>query len=418
MAKKRKGIVRLIPYRNDVFPSEEDDDEDNPLRFPDGIMSGFAGKFAEVYSDILEPPPHAFYMSALTCLGSVLSGNIRVTSELKADPRLYTLILGDSGTPRKSTSNMKTINFFRDTVPGFKISDGAGSAEGLQDALTESRWNNRLLLHYDEFRHFINKCKIESSVLLSCVNTLFESNRYSNRTKTKGISLEDAHLCLLSASTVDTYNQCWEDSFTHIGFNNRLFIVPSRGKRKYELPPPVKADDYEMLQGKLGEIIDATKNGVEYGIEPYARSYYATWYKGLEVSKYSTRLDTYAMRFMSLLAANDGRDAVDMETMVRVCKLCDWQLTVRKHFTNPEGDNPRAKMENAIKQALKNLASREVPVFPTESMLRRYANADRHGLDVFNRAMENLRKVKIIMKDENGKFRFNYEVEEEEQAEK
>ena len=48
---------------------------------------------------------------------------------------------------------------------------GVNSAEGLQKQLEE---RNKLLLCFDEFKLFVSKCSIQSSVLLPCVNTLFE----------------------------------------------------------------------------------------------------------------------------------------------------------------------------------------------------------------------------------------------------
>src|SRR3990172_11453771 len=127
---------------------------------------------------------------------------------------------------RKSTAISKTIDFYRQATTEFPICWGVGSAEGLQRKLEK---NKRLLLGFDELKHFVSKCKIESSVLLPCVNTLFELNRYESRTKTSDLCLEDVYLSLLAASTISTYQNTWTAQFTDIGFNNRLWLFPPRG---------------------------------------------------------------------------------------------------------------------------------------------------------------------------------------------
>ena len=48
-------------------------------------------------------------MSYLTCLGTVLSRRLTLSTEIRPQPRLYSLLLGQSADERKSTSLEKTI---------------------------------------------------------------------------------------------------------------------------------------------------------------------------------------------------------------------------------------------------------------------------------------------------------------------
>ena len=157
-----------------MAPIIELDSKNDPLEFPSEVISGAAGEFANLYSQYLEVPRHFFFMSFLTCLGSLVADQLTLASELDPQPRLYTLLLGESGDDRKSTAISKTVNFFQETSAGFPVCWGVGSAEGLQKKLERGK---KLVLCLDEFKQFISKCKIDSSVLLPCVNTLFESPR-------------------------------------------------------------------------------------------------------------------------------------------------------------------------------------------------------------------------------------------------
>ena len=172
------------------------------LEFPSSSMAGVAGEFAELYSSYLEVPPHFFYMAFLTCLGTVVADRLTLASEIKPQPRLYVILLGESADDRKSTALIKVIEFFQEAIEDFHVCLGVGSAEGLQEELKES---SQLLLCFDEFKQFVNKCKIQGSTLLPCVNSLFEMNHYQSRTKKRNVKLENVHLSFLAASTIATY---------------------------------------------------------------------------------------------------------------------------------------------------------------------------------------------------------------------
>ena len=54
----------------------------DPHEFPEDVMTGIAGVFADVYSNVLEPPARFFYFAFLTCLGVLVSGRLTLASEI------------------------------------------------------------------------------------------------------------------------------------------------------------------------------------------------------------------------------------------------------------------------------------------------------------------------------------------------
>lgn len=377
--KKAKGFVT-------VKQNCEDDSQASQL-FPHHVMSGAAGSFTNLYGSTLEAPKEFLYMGYLTCLGSVLSRRLTLASELAPQPRLYTVLLGQSADERKSTSLNKTTELFREALSDFEICWGVGSAEGLQKRLEEA--SGGLMLCLDEFKLFVSKCQIQSSVLLPCVNTLFESNRYESRTKTTNVNLEDAHLSMLAASTVQTWERSWDPAFTDIGFNNRLFLVPGTAKRKFSLPSKISDRDKLTLKEGLLKVVNHVGKFLELEITPSAADLYHNWYMNMERSIHTKRLDTYAMRLMSLLAVNDLKDEVDEETVNKAISLCDWQLEVRKTHDPIDADNKIARMEEKIRRALRKGQKKE-------RRLQQRVNAHRSGLWVYETARKNLEKYKEI----------------------
>ena len=368
--------------------------EGNLNQFPNWIMSGIAGNFARLYSEHLESPLHHFYMAFLTCLGSVLADRLTLATEIAPQPRLFTLILGESADDRKSTTLSKTIDFFKDAVSNFPICWGVGSAEGLQARLKK---DGRLLLAVDEFAQFVGKTKIKASVLLPCVTTLYESNRYENQTKNTEVIIDQAHLSILAASTLDTYETIFDSRFMDIGFVNRLFIVPGSSQRRFSLPPKIPISEIEKLKKMLAQVMNLATLNPELELSSKARKRYQEWYISQTPSIHTKRLDTYALRFMALLAINDLKTKVNEETIAKVCALCDWQLAVRQIHDPIDAETIVAKMEEKIRRQVRKRG----PI--NERDLQRHVNAHRVGLWVYGAALKNLKQFGEVKEDPKSK---------------
>jgi len=359
--------------------------------FPYAIINGIAAKFTETYTNRLEVPAEFMYMSFLTCLGSLLADRITIHTEIKPQPRLYTLLLGESADTRKSTAIIKTTDFFRFVTLNagnwhFNECWGTGSAEGLARILkSKDQLGKNLILCYDEFKGFVSKAKIKSSTLLECVSSLFEKNRYENNIKATGLLIENGCLSLIAASTVQTYEATWDKSFTDIGFSNRLFIVPGYGERKNVLPPPIPLSVKQMLAQELFLLLDFVGIFKEINISDSAYKILQNWYTDRPSSIHSKRLEGYALRVLILMAANKKQDIIDDQMAIDVISLMDWQLEMRQMYDPIDADNACAKMEIKIRRALdkrRALSDRE---------LKQFTNAARSGLWLFTTALGNLK---------------------------
>ena len=345
--------------------------------------NSIADQWANVYASYLESPPQFFYMAFLTCLGLILSDRITLKSEIRPEPRLYTVLLGESALTRKSTAIDLTVDFFREHVTDWAECRGVGSAEGLEDRL---KANKNLLLVIDELKAFVGKCKIEGRVLLPCVTTLFESNRYEAHTRSHKISLNDIHLGLLGAATTETYETMWNSAFIDIGLLNRLFLVPGNAERRFSLPRIIPSEMKEYFSKAIKTVLQFANMKQEYTLTTRAEELYEMWYISLENSVHIRRLDTYATRFMPLLAVCEFKEEIDADLTERVTTLMNWQLEMRRELDPVDADNAVARMEEKIRRILTSGDK-------TDRDLRRATHADRAGLWVFSAAKRNLRQA-------------------------
>ena len=205
------------------------------LRVPEAAMLGLAHDFATLYARYLESPVSFFYFVFLTYFGALIASKATLASALTPEPRLYTVIVGESADTRKSTALIKTDQFFESLGQKPSVHYGAGSAEGIAAELKECP---TLLLHFDELKSFVDKAKNENSVLLPLVSTLFERGDYDNRVKAEKVSVRGASLSLVAACTTDTFSSMWGPQFLAIGFPNRLWLVTDKSTQRYAIPDP------------------------------------------------------------------------------------------------------------------------------------------------------------------------------------
>ncbi|MCX5888495.1 MAG: hypothetical protein NTY36_03480 [Deltaproteobacteria bacterium] len=326
-------------------------------------------------------------MDYLTLLGHVISGRITLESEIRPQPRLYTVNLGESADARKSTSIDKPSDFFCETLGVRAINPvlGVGSAEGLVEAF---RKTPRVILILDELKALVQKMRIDASVLLPCVNTLFEKNSYQNYTKNHPIAIDNAELCLLAASTLETYRNMFTPQFLEIGFINRLFIVVGDGQKKFPIPKPVPENEKESLRQDLHDVLqfvgELSANGrYAIPIDPQADKIFAAWYFGLEQSVFTKRLDTYGHRLMPLLAVNEMKDRITAEIAQRTVALLNYQLAARKFADPINADNRIAKLEERIRRLLAG-----GPML--KRVLERHGNKSRAGTWAWKAALKGL----------------------------
>lgn len=410
-------------------------EETASLVFPESGYVGTAAKFADAYAPRYESPMEFFYLDLLGLIGTLISGRLRVDFDLPCQPRLYILKIGRTGWARKSTTTNFAKKFIlsalRDLGPEKVTPDdqfvvmGVGSAEGLATLLKPRDINiggidvtentRRLVLSFDEFRRFEAKTNIQGSALRPLVNELYESNSYDNVTKDSSIHVADGHLGFLSNTTEENFKRLVNaQEFVDIGFLNRFLLAPGDSRKRVPRPkaPPesVLRPIREELVGYIAALPPLNLNGsasreVVIPLTPEAGAMFDDWYRNLKQTEETARLDNIGMRLMSLFAFSSGQSEIDEKVMRSVLDVLDWQRRVRAIYRPVVADNPNAAMEQKIKCELE----RRGPL--TKRDLRRFINADRAGIPVFEKALSGLCMNGIVKPDYQSK---TYELAEEE----
>jgi len=189
----------------------------------------------------------------------------------------------------------------------------------------------------------------------------------------------------------------WTPAFLDIGFLNRLWLVRDRGERRFSIPREIPLPEVKTLQKKIGAFLgDLPTDSLRLQISEEARAIFDEWYFGLDPGPFSKRLDTYGLRLMIILAANEREKSISGEIARKVVKLLEWQLEVRRECDPVDAENNIAKMEEMIRRAL----ARE-PVELRE--LQRKVNYHRYGIFAWKSAIENLCRSREVFFDKKAK---------------
>jgi hypothetical protein len=355
-----------------------------------------------------EVPEEFYFAAGLTFLGATCGNRLKLNATLKVEPRLFTVLLGESADVKKSTALRNTADFFESvwgamslTAQSPSMCYGVGSAEGLASSLKKNTIG--VVLCYDELKALIDKSRIESSTLLPMVASLFEQTKYENTTKNQTLKIDDARLSLVGCCTTDTYNSMWTADAIAIGFPNRLFVVSADRKQRVSWPEPRNLAIVGSIRQRF--IQQLNRLPLTFDMATDAKQEWDRWYHTLPTSVHVKRLDSIGFRLFGLIALTNDKECIDLGTVSTVVQILDYELNVRK-LTDPiDADRTVARLEEAIRRQLGSrgcLSERE---------LRRHTNADRHGLWTFTTAIKNLESAQDISREAGGrKFRLNKHV--------
>jgi hypothetical protein len=369
------------------------------LAFPDEAITGLGGRFADLYSEYVEAPRSFLFFSFLTAFGTLISNKVTIESELHPQPRLYTVLIGQSADTRKSSAIRHALEPFR-SIMDYPAHYGLGSVEGLakrlspghsEATITDAGAPQPLLLVFDELKILVEKCKPDGSIALPMLTSLFEANEFDNSTKTRTVTLRNVYLSLLGACTDETFERMWSPAFRDIGFLNRLWLVSDKPTKRVALPRAVPPERLKPLRDDLIDTLSAIDGAYEASHTPMrmtlsdeALRLWQAYYEGQERTVHARRLDTYGLRLMILLAITEGElHQIEAPIVERVIKLLKWQLAIRRAHDPADAENQIAEMEELIKR---RLAANPL----TRRELQRAVNYSRSGIWVFNTALENL----------------------------
>lgn len=318
-----------------------------------------AKEFADLYSANSEAPWDFWYFAYLTFFGASVADLVTLESSLSVPPRLYTVLIGDSGKTRKSTVMSQTAAFFRDLShpQACYVDTGSGSAEGLAKHVLQD--HPKCLFLQDELQTLVTMASRDGSLMMSMMGTLYQETVYQNNTVKQKIDIQYALMSMIAGCTPETYANMFSRAFVDIGFINRLWLVPGVRSREFPLPPPIPVGPRNTLLAKTRARLDALHKAfvgnsgkpVPRTLTDEARALWDAWYYNQKPeTEVGTRLEAYGARLKVLISAVRGYTTVPAIVVADVIKMLDWQFKARIDNEPRPTDSKDAFWEGKIRR--------------------------------------------------------------------
>jgi hypothetical protein len=355
--------------------------------FPTDIIQGVAKEFVELYSPIRETPESFLWLVFLTYFGNAISPYVRLDCA-SSEPRFYSVVIGKSGRTRKSAGNNVAREFFKLVeAKGQVIIEGFGSAEGVLAILGDSPTPKSAVLYLDEMNILASKTDVAGSIGIAGLHKLFEDHDYDHPLKSRkdSLTVRNAFLSLMGASTLEDFTSAWSAKHKDAGFFSRLFLVAGDAEKR--IPRPADPDSHELhkLARKVKELISSViSNPSVLKMDLDAEEIWAKFYETFGVGPEWNRIDTYGFRLMAVQATLREEPSVTKANVQQVIDLLQYEVAVREAVSPVIGENSVAQMEELIRRFLPE------GKIMTKRALQRATNYNRCGIEVFERAINNL----------------------------
>jgi hypothetical protein len=362
--------------------------------FPNDIIQGVARKFVDLYSPIRETPEAFLWLSFVVYLGNIISPYVRLDCA-SSEPRLFGVVIGKSGRTRKSAGINVARDLFKRISEVQKIVEGFGSAEGLLVNLGSHTSPKPAVLHLDEMNLLASKTDINGSAGITPLHKLFDGHDCDHPFAKGNYEVRNAYLSLIGASTLEDFTKAWGSKHEDAGFFSRLLLVAGDADKR--IPRPVDPD-----AGALAELVRQVKDLLSSVIrtpqvlkmdkdgEELWDKFYDSFGDGPEWN----RIDTYGFRLLAVQAVLRGENTVTRENVRQVIEFLQYEVAVRVAVAPVVAENLVAKMEELIRRVL--------PVGRTLSKrdLQRGTNSHRYGIEIFDRALANMRRNEELLQPE------------------
>lgn len=225
---------------------------------------GVAGEFVHLVLPHTESAPAALLFQFLTIFGTLVGNEpYWQVGATRHPPRLYTVVVGMSGTGRKGTALHEAMRPYDLALPGWRSDHerpGLSSDEGLADAV-QSTVGYRTLVTAEEFASILVRAERQGNTLSTGLRMLWDGDRYAVQRRKDPVDLDGVHLGIIThitrrelakemnPSSVDRDN----------GFVNRFLYCAAHRSKDLPHGGYLRAEDLSGLTATLSERLEAAR---------------------------------------------------------------------------------------------------------------------------------------------------------------
>jgi hypothetical protein len=294
-------------------------------QLPASAWDGLVGEYRDLVGPTTEAPDEFHFAAFMVSAGLLIGRRLRVHYGNPLYANLYSLMVGQTGVTRKTTSQRRASGLAADAGADFIDVPGLGSAEGLLEVFQPD--GRVVLVGLDEFTHALAKMEQKSSGTLEPVLLrLYDGHEhYQFPTRANPIEFRNPFLAILAATTPERLADHLRMGHIASGLLNRFAVFMGRPKAPIAFPmKPDQAKRNELVR-KLHDVVTWSTAALE--LEPTAgalvvwKSYYEgefyTRPLGDLAIQATERIPDHIWKLALLYSALNKAEQIDSATMER-----------------------------------------------------------------------------------------------------
>jgi hypothetical protein len=382
--------------------SVELQDEPTAMTMPVIAYYGLSARFVDALHKSTEAPREFRLAAFLTAVGALIGRQAWVNYPRPTYPNLYTLLIGETASARKSTVIAFALDLMTAVIEctqaKVKPLYGLASIEGLAAAMKDGDSPDpyRVVIIEDELKSLLRKAQQKSvSNLIPRLTELYNCGpSFEVNTKTDKAIIKNPFACIVAASTPAWFAECIGESEISGGFLNRWTMF--YGKTETLIPFPTKPDavTWREIAEDLTCVVQQARG--DYLFSPEAKHVFSQFYTTLRNASKgegfptdaTARADLHAIKFALLFAVLDRKSRIEVDDVSRGIALATFTMEVTLSVVRTAGLSRIGAAEQKLMAALNNgrLSTREV-------MRKLHLSADE--LDRISRSLERVGEIEI-----------------------
>ena len=248
-------------------PVETIDHDDPPINeanpFPK-VENKLCNEYIDIMTDVTEAPASYHFFTFMTVVGMLVNRNAYVQwGSDRIYPNLWTMIVGQTGRARKSSTINKGRDILYRTAPDLQILSSLATWEGLLLAMSRkdeepNLQSEKTLICMSEFDGFLKKSRNDaiSHLIPELCNIYDCPPEVKNSTKGSPIVVKNPFLSILAGIQPEVLEKSFQTGDVNGGFAGRFIYVYDVSDKEIPIPIWNKQTEYNQLLTTLSYIKD------------------------------------------------------------------------------------------------------------------------------------------------------------------
>ena len=369
---KPKQSVDVVEPEAEPEP-ETIDHDDPPINeinpFPK-IDNKLCNEYIDIMTDVTEAPASYHFFTFMTVVGMSLNRNVYVKLGLdRVYPNLWTMIVGQTGRARKSSTIKKGRDLLFRIAPDIQILSSMATWEGLLLAMSRKEEEpdlkcEKTIVCMSEFDSLLKRSRNEAIAhLIPNLCDLYDCpDDAKNSTKGSPIVVKNPFLSIIAGIQPEILEKSFQAGDVNGGFAGRFIYVYDVSDKEIPFPIWNKQTEYNVLIQNLAYI--KSKNCVEKEITMYSafRTIWDAFYHEYRTPngdpalllQLNDRMQNHVLKMAMIFAVLDGESEIKEYHLTDAINIGYWLMNNNRKLFGMLGASDAEKLEQKILDLIAN----------------------------------------------------------------